>query len=243
MKQDTLLKVLIVLGLIVVSVSLYLSVRYGVAPRAIPLIKPTEVESIQSAGVLAYRRMRQDLRASSLMVSGSLPLIAGYESFWQGFHLAANEDKAQYNEIFYTHGLKLFKESGLVDSQEIQELYTKDLPSLITKPRSLVYTHSLISSHFAEQGLSSQLEKEKTKAVLITLHPFLVTRDQVKKKNNRCDEMPEDASVISKLDCVAERVSRQSYKKNLDPSKSYVALYRYGRQDYVAFYYQGQQAK
>lgn len=240
MKKDYWWKAFILIGFVIVSASLYLSLRYGVAPRAIPLIKPTEVSSITSAGVLAYRRMRQDLRANSLLITGSLPLVFDYEQFWQGFHLAANKDQAKYLEIFYSHGLELFKESGLVEAHETQELYFKDLRSLITKPRSLIYTHSLMSSHFAEDGLSAQLESEQKPAVLITLHPFLVTRDQIKRKNNRCDQMPEDASVISKLDCVAEKVSIQSYKKKLDPTKSYIALYRYGRQDYVAFFYAGQ---
>ncbi|MEO0335213.1 MAG: hypothetical protein AAF202_02395 [Pseudomonadota bacterium] len=239
MKQDNWFKLLIVVGLLVVSASLYLSVRYGVAPRAIPLIKPTEVESIQAAGVLAYRRMRQDLRASSLLVTGSLPLIPNYEQFWQGFHLAANADNAKYVEVFYSLGLKLFPEAGLVETQETQDLYFKDLDSLRKQGRSLIYTHSLLSSHFVQEGLSQQLEQSKTKAMVITLHPFLVTREQVKAKNNKCEAMQESASVIYKLDCIAEKVSRLHFKKKLDPSKNYVALFRYGQQDYVAFYYQG----
>jgi hypothetical protein len=224
-------------GLIVVSLSLYLSVSIGVAPRPIPLIKPTEVDSIAAAGVLVYRRMRQDLRSHSLLVSGSLPIVSNYEEFWQGFHLAANQDQAKYLEVFHSIGMKLYKESGLVKVQETQDLYFKDLNSLITKPRSVIYTHSLLSSHFAEQGLSAQLAEDEQPAVLITLHPFSVTRPQVKAKNNRCDEILDNASVMSKLDCIAEKVSVLNYKKKLDPTKNYIALYRYGRQDYVAFYY------
>jgi hypothetical protein len=217
----------------VVLLSLFLTVRYGIGPRPIPLIKPTAVESIESAGVLVYRRMRQDVRSQQFILAGGLPLFAHFERFWQGFFLGAQNDGAPFAKIVTTKGMPLFQEASVVKNEVVENPKANSTE----KDRVLYYLPSTETSHLNANSFSKRLDEQRQSKVSITLHPFLITKQQNLNLGISCDEP--DASFLRQLDCLAVRVSQQTYRKKLDPQKNYVALYRFGRSDYIAFWYEG----
>lgn len=237
------IKIVFAVAFVAVSLGLFFSLRYGVAPRPVPLIKATEVSSIKEAGVLSYRRMRQEVRSKNIVVAGLNPLVPNYVDFWQGFVLASRDDGSRYDKVLTSPELPLFLESKVMEIEESDDLIQTGLGLNSKETKTLLYTDFNSSTHLNDESLSSAFEKVQKDAVIITQHRFWPTREMTKGAALNCDDQNPPEDVFAKLDCLAEFVSRQHFRKNLDPSKSYVALYRFGRQDYVVFYHQGSPQK
>jgi len=235
--MDRTLKIVFALAFFGVGLGLYFSIRYGIAPKPVPLIKATEVSSLTEAGVLAYKRMRQENRATNVIVAGVSPFVVGYQEFWQGWVLAAREDDSGFDQIMTTPGARLFREAQVMNQKEYEDKDTQTLMS-DKKQRYLVYTNFNQSSHLNDNGLSQMFESKRRKAVLLTQHRFWPFREKVDELGLNCEGDGQNKDLRLGLDCLAEFVSRQHFRKNLDPSKSYLALYRFGRQDYIIFHYQ-----
>ena len=65
---------------------------------------------------------------------------------------------------------------------------------------------------------------------------FLIKKEQVVKSGIQCGKKEQPFMVA--LDCLAQKVTQQHYRKKLDITKNYIALYRFGRSDYIAFWYE-----
>lgn len=224
-----------VLGLIVTA-GLLATIYFGIGPKPIPLIKPTSVETIESAGVLVYRRMRQDIRATPAILAGGLPTLKNYQDFWQGFYLGAREDGIQFDRVVTLDQMTLFQEAQTLPVQVVASL--EELISAETSKKQLYYLPSTETSHLNEASFSKKMDNERRKKISITLHSFFINKEQVAKANLGC-ENEASHGFFQKLNCLGVRVSQQVYRKKLDPSKNYVALYRFGQSDYVAFWYEG----
>lgn len=222
---------------LVVTAGLFLALKYGVAPRPIPLIKPSEVSSLEEAGVLVYRRMRQNIRESQVILAGSLPIFADYPEFWQGFVLAAREDKAGIEKIFTTTDLNLFKESQLFSKtfMSLEEMQNMVGSSMALTRRTLFYVPSTESSHVNGQSLSKLFDKKRVNKVSITLHKFHTNKNNHSFEKLNCENKKN--SFLHRLDCLGRGVTIYGSRKKLNAKKSYVALYRYGLSDYVAFWH------
>ncbi len=226
-----------VAGLMVIA-SLFFALKYGVAPRAVPLIKATAVDSLEEAGVLVYRRLRQDIRAQKIIIAGSLPGQMSYEKFWQGFVLGAQNDGANISKVLAVSGMVPFRESRVMRYEEVS------LDSIISRAlkrdskkangRQLFYLPTTVMSHLNHKGLSESLDQAQVSRVSIALHTFPATSEQI---SVSCPAKSEE-SFLKKMDCLGAKVTHDNYRKKVDPTKKYITLYRYGRFDYIAFWYQ-----
>ena len=221
---------------LLVATGLFFALRYGVAPRAVPLIKATSVGSLEEAGILVYRRLRQEIRSQKTLIAGSLPGQFRYERFWQGFVLGTQSDGAAIGKVVTVPGMVPFRESQVMNYSEdtLEEVMQQALNPDKKDSRKLFYLPTTVVSHLNKDSLSEKMDQARVKRVSIALHTFPATKKQIKVE---CPSKPED-SFLKKMDCLAVKVTQDNYRKKVDPNKKYITLYRYGQFDYIAFWYQ-----
>lgn len=221
---------------LLVAAGLFLALKYGVAPRAVPLIKATAVKSLEEAGVLVYRRLRQDIRAQKIIVAGSLPGQMSYEKFWQGFVLGAQSDGAGISQVLGVSGMIPFREAQVMTYKELplDLIFSSAIDAKNALNRQLYYLPTPVMSHLIKGGLSEKMDQARTPRVSIALHTFRAKKEQILVS---CPSISED-SFLKKMDCLSAKVTHDNYRKKLNPTKRYITLYRYGKFDYIAFWYQ-----
>src|SRR4051812_29815498 len=69
---------------IFISTGVYFTIRYGLRPKAIPVLNATEFAEVPQIGAVIYKRLRQEIRTEQLLLLGSTPELAGYEDLWVG---------------------------------------------------------------------------------------------------------------------------------------------------------------
>lgn len=229
------LKIIFPIGGLLIAAGLFFALKYGVAPRAIPLIKATEVQTLEQAGVLVYRRLRQEIRSGKLIIAGSLPGEMAYERFWQGFVLGTQSDGAAIGKVISVSGMVPFAEANVMPYEEDSIEKVMDEASVTNENiRRLFYLPTPMMTHLMPESLSKKLDKNKIKNITIALHTFPATKEQARKD---CPAKTEEA-LLKQLDCLALKVLHNNYRIEVDPNKKYITLYRYGLNDYIAFWYQ-----
>ncbi|MCB0407865.1 MAG: hypothetical protein KDD34_06650 [Bdellovibrionales bacterium] len=221
----------------VIVLTLFFAFKFGMKPRPQPLINPTEVKNLKEAGVLVYRRLRQDVRSVPTLAAGSLPMIPDYQNFWQGFILGAQNDGAKFHKILTIPGMSLFQEASIIPTEVTSlEAFQNWVPQ--TNEKTFLYLPTTEVTHINKNGLIKSFESRKQRTYAITLHKFFASKKQLSQQSLSCEDI-NSASMLQQLDCLAEQVTRSQFRKKLDTNKNYIALYRYGIADYVAFWYQG----
>ena len=147
------------------SSTVYLTIRYGLRPKPIPVMNPTEFQEFREIGVVVYKRLRQHIRAERLVVLGSSDEIANSSSIWTGFVEAALAENEKL-VAFVREGLPSILPAGsqveVVQFTEEQSV-NGELLQLIgqrLKRGQLVVVHArtLEATHLAPRSLSKRLD-------------------------------------------------------------------------------------
>lgn len=232
------LKWVLSLASVILLAGLVFSIKFGVAPKPIPLIKATEFENPKEIGVLVYRRLLQDIREQPIVIVGSLTSIPFYKEIWDGFLLVAQQDHRPFDKIYLSQGIA---EPIRLKGMQIELWEGEGEQTLPHDKKIIIHGPVNWSSHFYDHSLVKRLEAERKRPILtITLNKFVVSREQLEMLQPPCpDDEDPDAPIdfTEQLNCAAERISKDHFRKKLDPDKSWMALYRFGLKDYILFVY------
>ncbi len=204
-----------------VSTAVYFTIRYGLRPKAIPVMGATEFQDLEQIGYVLYKRLRIDIRNERLIVLGvNAPEDA---SVWQGLVSAAQSDGE--------------RAVAFADPE-------KDGPSFEDKVRAGIKSGQLVVvlgktsdvSHLVEGNLPKRLEKVVGHPVFaISTVPFVVNPEDYEGLQSKCLEATEQAAPLRKLECAAQKISRKNLKKKLSPKKIWAAMEQHGMKEYLLF--------
>src|SRR5262245_15619123 len=90
---------------VMISTGVYFTIRYGLRPKPIPVLNPTEFQELKQIGVVLYKRLHQNIRAERIVMLGSSEDIKGYEQIWQGLAESVLADKEKL-VFFVREGMK-----------------------------------------------------------------------------------------------------------------------------------------
>ena len=90
-KKHTMLLVWLPMALMI-SFSVYFVAKWGLNPKPIPQINPTQFEKLEQIGAVTYRRLQPSLRQEKLVILGSSINQPQYEKIWNGYIAAARGD-------------------------------------------------------------------------------------------------------------------------------------------------------
>lgn len=235
------------LGFIVLAFALACGIFYTISlllkPKPIAKMNPTSFDRPEEIGAVIYRRLRQDVRKSPLVVFGSSPWVRDYEKIWSGFLLTAYSDQKRPKRLYQEPALRM---PIAIKDMEVIELDWSEKIEENSNPREVhvVHTvHSQSSMAFDESFVKKRMGLDpKSQILTITMVPFAVNDDQLEKIQPSCPLDQVGVSGVDHLGCLIKRVSRKFFRKDLSPDKLWAVLEQHGSREYYLFVHQPQQS-
>lgn len=234
--------ILVALG---VSTSVYFTIRYGLRPKPIPVLNPTEFSTLDEVGTAMYKRLRQNIRAERVLLLGSGQDIKDSLLIWSGLMRAAVADReklivfSRLADPGFPADLKtemfVFEDAMLQDGRFVDEVKKR------IKMRQLVVilAHTKETTHLVDGSLSRQLEKAVRHPVLsLSTLKLAIDKDGLDSLQPQCLDASEDPDGVRRLGCAAVKVARKFAKKKLSPDKMWAVAERHGLKEYLVFIYE-----
>lgn len=228
----------------VISVGIYLSVRYGLRPKPIAMINPTIISEPAEMGVLVYRRIHEAIRTEKILFFGysdakffSNPFAGFIKSARaQGMNfktVVEVSDNKKASELSSVLGLQLAVNWIVVPPENL----VKILKEQVAKNQVVAVVVPVDqATHLEKSGLIKQMEAElKSPIVAINFLPFYVNEDQLEQHHFDCTKPKVEMNSKEKLDCASFKISRKFLRKKLDELNYYVALEWHGLKEYLAY--------
>lgn len=242
----------IAFGMIIITLGVALTIKYGYRPAPARIMKPSFFEKPEQIGTVAMKRFYAQLASEHVVVLG-LPTNRDWSAdVAKGFVQASFENQRPPVKIFVeTKMPDNFKAAVASQSQgvPVQEIETNTqtltalgdavTEALSTKQRIIVVVPSLYSSHLLEGNPISRLEnlidlpgrKEGTAAGLfsITVGPLALEAAQEQEIDPICMGSERDGSGTAALGCAILMAGRPFYRKRVldsepDARSRYVAI-------------------
>ncbi len=208
-----------------ISTSVYFVIRYGLRPKPIPVMNPTEFQSADQIGSVVYKRLKQNLRAERAVVLGAAKDSPDDALIWEGLTRAAQVD-----------GEKIIRFSG--EQLAAENFLNSVLQSLKAGQIVLIEAPTAEVSHLVPGSITQKLEKVVGHPVLsISTARLAVAREEYDSVKLQCITATESQSAEKRLDCAGQRVARKYLKRNLAPDKIWAVMERYGLKEYLVFVY------
>lgn len=223
-----------------VSTGVYFTIRYGLRPKPIPVMNPTEFANLEQIGVVIYKRLRPDIRSERLVILGSTQDIPQDEQLWSGFLKAALADKEKM-VLFMREGVPAMTQAPELESisfsdADIQSGEFLNKVKERIKSGQLIVVHGFTRevSHLVDGSLSRQLEKVAKHPVLsLSSMRFALKQEDRDSLQTQC--LATESTGETRLACAGQKVARKYVRKNLDPSKIWGVMERHGLKEYLVF--------
>jgi hypothetical protein len=208
---------------LVVSTSVYFTIRYGLRPKPIPVLNPTEFQDLNEIGVVIYKRLRQNIRAERLLVLGSSPDLEEDRKIWEGLLKAAAAD-----------GEKIMAFGGEdLKSEAFQQKVKEHLQSGILV---VVYGLTPEVSHLVDGSVSRLLDRVVQHPVMaISTMRLAVDRADFDNLQAACLDATHEQADRRRLDCAAGKVARKFIKRKLEPGKLWAVMEKVGLKEFLLY--------
>lgn len=229
---------------VTVSTTVYFTIRYGLRPKPIPVLNPTEFSDLKQIGVVIYKRLHQNIRAERLVILGSSEEIKGYEQIWLGLAESVLADKEKL-VLFVREGMQIaappgvevvtFKESDIAAGELFKNVASR------LKRKQLVAVHAWTNevTHLVKDSLSQKLDPVVHHPVLaLSSLRFVIDEAGVNDLQPHCLDATPGAEDLQKLQCASYKVARKFLKKRLAPDRIWAVVERHGLKEYLVFIHQ-----
>jgi hypothetical protein len=229
-----------VIAAVIISTGVYFTIRYGLRPKPIPVLDPTQFSEVEQVGVVVYKRLRHDIRAERIVVLGTSQDIPEDYKIWSGFLKAAAFDKEKV--VFLPHaGIPTVSDAPAWETLPYDDaaVQSGDLANRVKeriKAGQLIVIHDRTKevSHLVSGSISRQMEKIAQHPVLaISSLKFALKQEEKEALQTQC--LNEGEAGEARLACAAQRVARKYQRKAFDPSKIWAVMERHGLKEYLVF--------
>ena len=225
---------------ILISTGVYFTIRYGLRPKPIPVLNPTEFTEAPQIGAVVYKRLRQEIRAEEVMLLGSTSELQDYQEVWAGLLKTALANQVKVDVIFQREGLQ----SPLGDLIEVIPfsegmIHSGDLVNLVKarmRAGHLVVIHgaTLAVSHLIKDSLSRGIDAASQRPVLsISVLALSLKPEEQDALQTQCLSVETDYNM--RIECAEARVGKALLKKKILPGKIWAVMERHGLKEYLIF--------
>jgi hypothetical protein len=228
---------------LIFGVAVFFLLRYGVGPRPIGIMKPTEFERGEQIGAVVYRRLRQDFRNESRVVLGVQPATESHLDMISGFLRTAAAEGGAYDVLILDP--RLPGPRGIPPLQVMSFDLNKDAEQIANvlkvyhreNKRVVLVTANHFSTHLIKENPIHRLETILQKPILaISLTQLALRRDEERKLEPPCVGGAHNVQGTAPLGCAILRQSQRLYRKNLTPKAEILAtMEQHGLTDYLLF--------
>ncbi|MGE0528873.1 MAG: hypothetical protein AB7G93_14275 [Bdellovibrionales bacterium] len=230
---------------LVISTTVYFTIRYGLRPKPIPVLNPTQFQHLEQVGVVIYKRLRQNIRSERVVLLGSGEGVKGDAEIWAGLLKGASADKESI-VYFVREGVEPVPDSAAWETHRFMAgaLSSGDLLKEV-QARSkggqlvIVHAHTDEVTHLVPNSLSRQVDRLLRHPVLsLSTLPLVVNLAEHDDLQPECVNTVEGNDRRAYLDCAAFKVARKFLKKKLAPDKLWAVMERHGLKEYLVFIHQ-----
>ena len=223
---------------IAISTGVYFTIRYGLRPKPIPVLNPTEFADLEQVGAVIYKNLRQNVRAERLILLGSRGELPGESRVWLGFLKAAAADGEKI--VLFSRGPKAEVKTGaweeVVSTAGDAELTAQVLTRMRGGQLVVVEAKTTEATHLVTGSLGRAFEDLVKHPVLsISILPLALNEAERDGFKPRCLDTGEDPDGQRRLWCAALRVSRKFARKNLVADRIWAVSERHGLKEYLVF--------
>jgi hypothetical protein len=225
-----------------ISTGVYFTIRYGLQPKSIPVMNPTDFQNLEQLGVVIYKRLRQSVRTERLVLLGSRAEVPEDPQVWQGFLKAAAADREKI-VFFARDGRDVAPTTDAWETVNVDQalLDSGEFPRRVLariKAGHLVVVHGLSTevTHLVKGSLGREIEALVRHPVLsLSTMPFALDEKSRDDLRPHCLDTGEDPDGQRRLGCAAQRVARKFSRKALSPDKIWAVIERHGLKEYLVF--------
>ncbi len=227
----------------VISTGVYFTIRYGLRPKPIPVLNPTQFQELKQIGTVLYKRLHQNIRAERIVLLGSSEEVKDYEQVWAGLIESALADKEKI--VFFTReGMKPILNAAGADivmfteaQAQSDELFKEIGKRLQRKQLVVVHASTQEITHLVKGSISQRMDPVIRHPVLsISSLRFAIQDAEIDNLQPQCLAAPEEGKEgIQRLRCAAFKVARKFLKKNLDAGHIWAVAERHGLKEYLVF--------
>lgn len=229
-----------VLIAVVLSSGIYFSIRYGLRPKPIPLMKPTHFSSLEEVGVVTFRRMFQPIRSEKVLVLGYEPKKPESILVWQGLIKAARESGVKIQGVYYLGEEKLpsYFDRFSVRNFDVNQIESLQQELIRSRRRNGIFVFIVPrneATHLRADSFTKRLEASALGPVLsISQLPLVLDTEQQEELAAACRELGE-TNDESRLQCIMFKYAKAQWRRKIDPEHIQGAIERYGLKEYLLF--------
>lgn len=225
-----------------ISTGVYYTIRYGLRPKPIPVMNPTEFTALEQIGIVTYDRLHTEIRSERLVLLGTTDDTDAH--VWLGLlkDAAAAKERIVY---FVRAGIPVDQspqwEVESFDDGSIAsgELFSKVRARSAAGQLIIVHGYSKEMSHLVKDSLAFKFEHAFQHPVMaISSLPLAVKPQERDDLQSECINAGEESLGDVRLVCAAQRVGRLFMRKSMDPSKIWAVIERHGLKEYLVFIHQ-----
>lgn len=234
------LKWLWVLIAVVLSSGIYFSIRYGLRPKPIPLMKPTHFSSLEEVGVVTFRRMFQPIRSEKVMVLGYEPSRQDSILVWQGLVKAARESGLNIQKVYYMgeEELPSYFKRFKVEPLNLGQIESLQKELIRSRRRNGIFVFIVPrdeATHLMKNSFTKRLEASSLGPVLsISQLPLVLDPEKQEELSGACTELGK-TSDQKRLQCITFKYAKSQWRRKIDPELIQGAIERYGLKEYLLF--------
>ena len=218
--------------LVIISILIVFSVisvfKYGLAPRAVPIMRPTYFNDKQEIGGVIFRRLFQDMKKINGILVETDPTIENGERVWLGLLKVASQYGKKFDFIIQHQELKILTNQipsvtmdFIENKKEFHNLFLAALQSgkhiLIHGPLNTELPHS---------------KSLKGNVFTITQQIFVTHPEDEKYLLEQC---PNKKDRVIHKGCQALHLSRRYYRKKLRIDRLAAALEKFKNSKFTLF--------
>lgn len=228
--------ILIVLGL---GVSIY----FGLSPKPVPKIKPSQVETPERFGEAISQRLWAEIKDAQLIVLGVEPESFEDMKIWKGFLDSLSAAPLKYATIIMEPRLihrGLIPHSDEIDINQDFARFVEGLKvALGFNQRIAVIVPTIYASQAIPANPINRLKAEiKMPFVSISIVQPTLTRDEENKSTFPCVTGSGDTRGLGSFGCLVQGKSRSLYRKKFESGKYLGLMDQIGSTDYLVLFRQ-----
>ena len=225
-----------------ISTGVYFTIRYGLQPKSIPVMNPTDFDNLEQVGAVIYKRLRQNVRTERVVLLGTRSDVPEEPTLWRGFLKAAAADREKI--VFFARDGRdvapttdqwetVNVDQSLIDSGEFPK---RVLARIKAGHLVVVHGESREVTHLVKGSLGREIEALVQHPVLsLSTAPLAIDEKSRDELRPHCLDTGEDPDGQRRLGCAAQKVARKFSRKALRPDRIWAVIERHGLKEYLVF--------
>ena len=213
--------------------------QFGMGPKPIRMMNPTEFGNGEQIGAVLYRRLYAPIKKAKIVIMGVQTESPSQAQIPFGFMKTAASQDLKFDHVFVDTELGKYAvgESEPIELRRSAKEVVERFKKLIAdNKRILLVTHSYYASGVPYKSLSSYIrENIQTNIFSFASVPVPLERAQEKDLQPGCQTAGEVAHGVGRIGCFILKKSRNLYRKKLYDKGLVAAIDQVGTQDYLIY--------